>query len=128
MAAVVIAWVGRNAALQADVPVDWFAAGVAPPAGWRVVAEFRYRADPGDPWGAPAKQIHAPPVYSASYDPPADGWVQVTLYSVEGDLTSEQSLVYEVYVVGGAVVSPGPRITDSGDRRITDAGDVRVTE
>ena len=119
MAAVVIAWVGRNAALQADVPVDWFAAGVAPPAGWRVVAEFRYRADPGDPWGAPAKQIHAPPVYSASYDPPADGWVQVTLYSVEGDLTSEQSLVYDFEVVGGAVVNPQPYV-DEDDEPYTD--------
>lgn len=122
MATLVLAWVARNAALQADVPVDWFAAGVTPAAGWRVVVEWRYRADPGDPWGAPVTQEHAPPSYSASYDPPADGWVQATLYSIEGGLTSEQSLVYEVEVVGGEIVDPQP-YGDEADDPYTDETD-----
>ena len=122
MAAVVIAWVGRNAALQADVPVDWFAAGVAPPAGWRVVAEFRYRADPGDPWGAPTIQTVAPPALSAEYTPPGDGFVQVTCYAIEGGLASWQGYVAECAVSGGVPITPEPYVDEDAQGYVDELG------
>lgn len=126
--AITFTWVGRNRDLQADIPVDHFAAGVAPPSGWKTVVEWRFRADPGDAWGAPTIQIHTPPTYTAEYTPPADGWVQITCYSTQNGLVSWDGLVHEFAVAGGVVVIPGTRITDSGVRRITDSNDIRVTE
>ena len=70
----------------------------------------------------------SPPALSTAYTPPADGFVQVTCYAIEGGLASWQGYVAEFAVAGGVPIAPGTRITDSGDRRITDNNDIRVTE
>ena len=128
MAALTLSWVPRNAVLQADVPVDHFAAAVAAPAGWQVVVEWRYRADAGDDWGAPTTQIITPPVLHADYDPPGAGWVQVTSYAIQGGRVS-RGIVREFEVDGtGDIIYPYTRITEGGDRRVTESGDVRITE
>lgn len=125
--ALTLKWDNHHRVLQADQLVAYDDGDTGREDGQQTVVEWRWRADPGDAWGAPTIQIiDAPPI--ATYDPPADGWVQVTVYSQRNGLASWQAHQGEFYVVGGAPVAPGPRITDSGDRRITDAGDVRVTE
>lgn len=121
-------WATRNAELQAETLVEHTAPSVTPPDGYQVVCEWRWRADPGDAWSAPTIQVTTPPTASATYDPPGDGWVQLTCYSTRAGLVSWQGYVHEVFYVGGGVYTPGTRITDDGERRITDAGDVRVTE
>lgn len=114
MAALTLSWVPRNAALQADVPVDHFAAAVAAPAGWQVVVEWRYRADAGDDWGAPTTQIITPPVLHADYDPPAAGWVQVTSYSIQGGRVS-RGIVREFEVDGDGLAEPAPYVDESNE-------------
>lgn len=119
--ALTFTWVARNAALQADIPIDHFAAGVTPPAGWQVVVEWRFRADIGDAWGAPTIQIHTPPVYTATYTPPADGWVQITCYSTQDNRTSWDGLVHEFEVTGGALAEPEAYQDDAGNPYTDDA-------
>lgn len=126
--AITFSWVPRNKTVQADVPVSHFEPGVAAPEGWQVVVECRFRADPGDPWGAPNIQVITPPLFGCDYTPPADGWVQATIYSTQNGLTSWDALVREFYAIAGSPYTPGNRITDAGDDRITDAGDTRITE
>ena len=126
--AITFSWVGRNKTVQADVPVSHFEPGVAPPEGWQVVVECRYRADPADAWGTPNIQVISPPLFACEYTPPADGWVQATIYSIQNGNTSWDALVREFYVIAGSAYTPGNRITDAGDKRITDAGDTRITE
>lgn len=126
--AITFSWVPRNKTMQADVPVSHFEPGVAAPEGWQVVVECRFRSDPGDPWGAPNINVVTPPLFGCDYTPPADGWVQVTIYSIQSGLTSWEALVMEFYVIGDSPYTPGNRITDAGDNRITDAGDTRITE
>lgn len=127
MTAHIFSWVVRNGPLQADIPIDHFEPGVAPSEGWSVVVECRFRENSGDPWGAPTTFVKTPPDLSASYTPPAAGWVQATIYSIQNGRVS-RAAIREFFSVGGVIYTPGTRITDAGDRRITDAGDVRVTE
>lgn len=128
MTAQTLTWVPRNAKLQADVPVDHFAAGVAAAEGWQQVVEWRFRADPGDAWGPATIDAKTPPECSSSYTPPGDGWVRVISYAMQGTKRSRATLDHTFFVVGGSVYTPGNRITDAGDDRITDAGDTRITE
>lgn len=104
--AITLTWVPRNRDLQADFLVDHFAAASAAPAGWKAVVEWRFRADPADAWGAPTIQEIAPPTLAASYTPPADGWVQITLYSTQAGKVSWQGYVHEVEVAGGGLAEP----------------------
>lgn len=108
--ALTLSWVPRNRDLQADLLVDHFAAGTIAPAGWAVVVEWRFRAASGDPWGAPTVQTVAPPALSTAYTPPADGFVQVTCYAIEGGLASWQGYVAEFPVAGGAPITPLPYV------------------
>lgn len=125
--------VPRNAAVQADVPVDHFAAGVTAPDGWQWVAEWRFREDPGDDWSAPTIQILTLPVFATTFTPPGDGWVRLVSYAQQTlpdgrRLTSRYGYEWEAFCLGGLPYTPGNRITDAGDNRITDAGDTRITE
>lgn len=104
--ALTFSWVPRNGPLQADVPVSHFEPGVAAASGWQVVVECRFRADPGAAWGAPTIQIKTPPDLSADYTPPADGWVQATIYSIQDGRVSWDAAVVELRVFGGDVVLP----------------------
>lgn len=122
-----ISWVGRNAQLQADMPIDHFDTHIQPPVGWQVACEFRYRATSSDPWGSTTSVIVTPPDYSASYAPPADGWVHVRVYSIMNGLTSWDALDREVYCVAGGIYSPGRRIIDSGEYRVADDSTYRTT-
>ncbi len=124
---ITITWENHHRVLQADQLVAYDDGETGREDGQQTVVEWRWRADTGGDWGEPVKHIvDSPPI--STYTPPSDGWVQVTVYSIRNGLASWQAHQGEIYVVGGEAVSPGPRITDSGDRRITDAGDVRVAE
>ena len=114
--AIPFSWVPRNNVVQADVPVSHFEPGVAAPEGWQVVVECRYRADPGDAWGAPSIQVVTPPLFGCEYTPPAAGWVQATIYSTQNGLTSWEALVREFEVDGaGEVVIPARYIDEDGN-------------
>lgn len=121
-------WVNRNKVVQADVPVDHFAAGVTPPAGLQTVCKWYWRADPGDDWSAPDLRIVYLPETSDTYTPPGDGWVRFESYTQLDGLACWEAYAWEAYVVGGVVSNPAVRITESGDRRVTESGDVRITE
>lgn len=122
MATLILSWVPRNAALQADMPVDHFAAGVAAPDGWQVVVEWRFRADPGDAWGAPVIQIVTPPILQSGYDAPGDGWVQVTSYAIQGGRVS-RGIVREFAVDGaGEVIEPAGYVDEDSDRYVDEDG------
>lgn len=122
MAAITLSWVGRNGPVQADIPVDHFAAGVTPADGWQVVVEWRFRADPGDAWGAPTIHIVTPPALSASYEPPADGWVQVTSYSIQSGRVSWDTLLQVVRVLAGELVIPMALATEANIVTVTEDG------
>ena len=120
----VLAWVPRNAKVQADVPVDHFAAGVAAPAGWQEWVEWRWRADPGDDWSAPVTQKLTPPVLSSSFDEPGAGWVQVTSYATQDGRRSWDTLVYEYQVDGaGEVVTPSRYVDEDGNPYVDENAD-----
>lgn len=120
-------WDTHNKLSQGDIPVPWDGGETGREPGQKSVFELRFRTNPGDPWGAPTiKIIESPNAFS--YEPPADGWLQVIAYSIRDGLVSWQGVVHEFFCVGGSIYTPGTRITDAGDRRITDAGDARVTE
>lgn len=124
----VLTWHDHNRLAQADQAVAYDDGDTGREAGQQTVVEWRYRADPGDDWGAPTTQIITAPA-TASYDPPADGWVQITVYSIRDGVTSLWPHVGVVMVDGsGEIEFPKTRITESGDRRITESGDVRITE
>lgn len=122
-----LTWANRNRVVQADIPVDHFEADTGLEAGQQTIIEWRWRADPGDAWGAATINTVTMPA-TASYDPPGDGWVQVKVYSIRDGLVSWQYYLWEAPVVGGVVPDPAVRITEASDRRITESGDVRITE
>lgn len=123
-----LTWDNRNRLTQADQALAYDDGDTGLEAGQQTVVEWRYRADPGDPWGAPAIRFATTPA-TVSYVPPGAGWVQITVYSIRDGLVSWQAHVGVVKVDGdGDIEFPMTRITESGDRRITESGDVRITE
>ena len=124
----VLTWATRNKELQADVPVDHFAASVAPPVGLQTVCKWYWRADPGDAWGVPSIRIIDLPTTSDSYDPPADGWVRLESYTQLNATGCWEPYEWEGFCLGGLPYTAGNRITDAGDNRITDAVNTRITE
>lgn len=126
--ALTLTWHNRNRLVQADQVIAYDDGSTGSEEGQQTVVEWRFRADPSDPWGAPTVQtITAPP--TASYEPPGAGWVQITCYSTRDGLNSWQSHVGVVAVDGGGDIEfPEPRITETGDPRVTESGDVRITE
>lgn len=121
-------WSDRNNALQADMPIDYFAPGVTPPAGLRNVLNWYWRANASDDWTGPTTHIVYPPATSDTFDEPGDGFVRLVSFTQLGDLTCLQPTQWEGYVVAGDPYTPGNRITDAGDNRITDAVNDRTTE
>ena len=122
-----LTWDNHNRLAQADQNVAYDDGDTGLETGQQTVVEFRFGTDPAGPWGEPTTRIVTTPNI-AEYDPPADGWVQITVYSIRDGITSWQAHVGVVSVVAGGLYAPGNRITDADNRRITDAGDVRVTE
>jgi hypothetical protein len=122
-----LAWDNHNRLAQADQNVAYGDGDTGLETGQQTVVEFRFGTDPAGPWGDPTTNIVTTPNV-ATYAPPADGWVQITVYSIRAGVTSWQAHVGVAAVVAGGIYVPGTRITDAADRRITDAGDVRVTE
>lgn len=122
----VLTWDSRNRIVQADMPVAYDDGHTGREPGQKSVVEWRFRADPGDAWGAPTIHIVEEP-RTASYDPPGDGWVQITSYTKRGERTSWQAHVGVVRVVGGVPATPMTRITTTGARRVTTDGAVRIT-
>lgn len=124
MTARVLSWVPRNKALQADIPVDHFAAGVLAPEGWQVVVEWRWRADPGDAWSAPTIHLKTPPELSSSFEPPGAGFVQVKSFSIQGGRTCRQALVREFAVDGsGEVINPARYVDEDGNPYVDESAD-----
>jgi hypothetical protein len=122
-----LTWQDHHRTLQADQLIAYDDGDTGREDGQQTVVEWRFGPSSTGPWGAPTTNIVTAPQI-ATYDPPGDGWVQVTCYSIRDGLVSWQAHVGVALVVGGDFYVPGNRITDAGDRRITDAGDVRVTE
>lgn len=125
--ALTLTWHARNRDLQADVAVDHFAGPVAAPDGWQCVVEWRFRDDPGDPWGAPTTHIVTPPTFSATYTPPGDGWVQITVYSTQAGRVSWQGYVWVVPVEGGEVLDPQTYV-DEADEPYSDEDNEPYTD
>lgn len=122
-------WVGRNNVVQADVPVDHFAAGVTPPAGLKTVCNWYWRADPGDAWSAPTSHVVDLPLTSDTFNPPGDGWVRFESYTILDGLASWEVYFWEAEYAGGEVVNPIPLGTEStGLVVITEDGRAIYTE
>ena len=100
-----LTWDDHNRVGQADQRVAYDDGHTGREPGQQSVVEWRFRADPGDEWGEPTKQIITEPRV-ATYDPPGDGWVQITVYSIRGELTSLYAHLGVVAVEGGAVLNP----------------------
>lgn len=100
-----LTWDNHNRIAQADQRVAYDDGDTGREAGQQTVVEWRFRADPGDDWGLPTRSI-GPEPNTASYDPPADGWVEITVYSIRAGLTSWQSHQCVVPVEGGDIVNP----------------------
>ena len=123
----VFTWDTHNRLTQADVAVAYDEGDTGREVGQLSVFEFRFRASTGDPWGAAdVRAIDTP--NTCSYDPPGDGWVQVTAYSVRSGLASWQQQVFVLRVLGGVVSAPQNIITETGDRIVTETGDPITTE
>ena len=124
MTARVLSWVPRNKVLQADIPVDHFAAGVAAAEGWQVVVEWRFRDDPSDDWGPATIHIKTPPDCSSSFDPPAAGWVQVKSFSIQGGRTCRQALIREFAVdASGELINPARYVDEDGNPYVDENAD-----
>ena len=125
-----LTFANRHRTQQADMPVPYDAADTGREDGQKTVVEWRYRADPGDPWGAPTISIVDTPA-TASYTAPAAGWVQVTCYSTRDGVTSWQRHVGEFAVDGsGTPVSYETfNVTDNGGEPFAvSEGDFMVKE
>lgn len=119
-----LAWDNRNRILQADVPIAYDDGDTGREAGQLSCVEWRFRADVGDTWGPPT--IYATAGNSATYTPPGDGWVHITLYSLRDNLSSWQWHRGVVRVFGGAIVLPRERgryVNQNGDPYVNQNGD-----
>ena len=124
MTSQVFTWVPRNAKLQADVPVDHFAAGVAAAEGWQQVVEWRFRADPGDAWGPATIDAKTPPECSSTFNQPGAGWIQLTSYSLQNGKRSRATLVREWEVdSAGDVVTPARYVDEDGNPYVDENAD-----
>lgn len=125
---VIATWANRNNALQADVPVDYFAASVTPPTGLKNVLKWYWRASPADPWGEPTIHIVDAPETTDTFNEPGDGFVRLESFTQLGELTCLQPTEWEGYIIGGVVSNPVDRKTESGNRRVKENGEGRTTE
>ena len=117
MTDLVATWAGRNAVSQAEMLVSHSEATVLPEDDWLVVTEWRYKAVYADDWGQPDTRFTAPPIYTDTYTPPADGWVQLNCYAIQDGDVSWDGYLQEIQVSGGGIVPPhvvGPYV-DQGD-------------
>mgnify|MGYP001365043046 CR=1 FL=1 len=106
---ITLTWDTHNRLAQADQLVGYVDGETGREDGQQTVIEFRWRADTGDAWGEPTTRMVTAP-NTASYDPPADGWVQITAYSIRDGITSWQAHVFEGYFLtagGGGFYAPG---------------------
>lgn len=109
-----IAWDNHNRLAQADQQVAYDDGDTGLETGQQTVVEFRFGTDPAGPWGEPTTSIVTTPNI-AEYDPPADGWVQITVYSIRDGITSWQAHVGVVLVSGGAPVEALPYVDELDD-------------
>ena len=117
-----LTFANRHRTQQADMPVPYDAADTGREDGQKTVVEWRYRADLGDPWGAPTISIVDTPA-TASYTAPAAGWVQVTCYSTRDGITSWQQHVGEFEVEGGGDLAvPEPYVDELDDPYVDELG------
>lgn len=109
-----LTWDNHNRLAQADQQVAYGDGDTGLETGQQTVVEFRFGTDPAGPWGEPTTRIVTTPNV-AEYDPPADGWVQITVYSTRDGITSWQAHVGVLQVVGGAIFEPMPYEDEDGD-------------
>ena len=120
----VLTWATRNKELQADVPVDHFAASVAPPVGLQTVCKWYWRADPGDDWSVPSIRIIDLPTTSDSYDPPGAGWVRLESYTQLNGLGCWEPYEWEGEVDGaGEPVNPARYVDQDGNPYVDENAD-----
>lgn len=120
----VATWVSRNNELQADVPVDHFAAGVTAPVGLQTVCKWYWRADPGDAWGVPSIRIVDLPTTSDPYDPPAAGWVRLESYTQLNGRGCLYPYEWECEVDGvGEPVNPARYVDEDGNPYVDENAD-----
>lgn len=106
MTDLVATWAGRNAISQAEMLVSHPEPTVLPEAGWQVVTEWRYKALYADDWGPPDTRFTAPPIYTDTYVPVGDGWVQLNCYAIQDGKVSWDGYLVEIQVYGGGIVIP----------------------
>ena len=119
-----LTWDNHNRLAQADQNHAYDDGDTGLETGQQTVVEFRFGTDPAGPWGEPNTRIITSP-NAAEYNPPADGWVQVTVYSIRDGITSWQAHAGVVYVVGGVPVEPVEPVpyVDEADAPYTDEND-----
>lgn len=108
-----LTWHNHNRLAQADQQVAYVDGDTGLEPGQQTVVEFRFGTTSSGPWGAPTTRIVTTPNV-ATYDPPADGWVQTTVYSTRDGVTSWQAHVGVMLVVGGVPVEPLPYVDELG--------------
>ena len=109
-----LTWNNRNRVSQADQLIDYDDGDTGRESGQQTVVEWRFGTNPDGPWGAPTTSVITSPNV-ATYDPPADGWVQITVYSIRDGLVSWQAHVGVVAVVGGVPIEPEPYVDETAD-------------
>ncbi|HSD16773.1 MAG TPA: hypothetical protein VLC71_05855 [Thermomonas sp.] len=110
----VLTWDNHNRLAQADQQVAYDDGDTGLETGQQTVVEFRFGTASSGPWGEPTTRIVTTPSI-AEYDPPADGWVQITVYSIRDGVTSWQAHVGVMAVVGGVPVEPLPYVDELDD-------------
>lgn len=109
-----LTWQDHNRLLQADQVVAYDDGDTGREDGQQTIVEWRFGASSTGPWGAPTISTVTAP-QTASYDPPGDGWVQITCYTIRDGLVSWQAHVGVVFAVGGVPVIPVPYTDETTD-------------
>jgi hypothetical protein len=109
-----LTWQDHNRLLQADQVVAYDDGDTGREDGQQTIVEWRFGASSTGPWGAPTISTVTAP-QTASYDPPGDGWVQITCYTIRDGLVSWQAHVGVLQVVGGGLFDPTPYEDEDGD-------------
>jgi len=123
-----LTWDNHSRLAQADQNHAYDDGDTGLETGQQTVVEWRFGATAEGPWGDPTFSVVTLPNV-ATYEPPADGWVQITVYSIRDGVTSMWPHVAVVFAVAGELYLPGSSIvTEAGDGLLTEDGNSLITE
>jgi len=117
-----LTWQDHNRIIQADQVVAYDDGDTGREDGQQTVVEWRFGPSSSGPWGEPTTSIVTAPQI-ATYDPPGDGWVQITCYSIRDGITSWQAHVGVLFVLGGEPAVPVPYTDETTDPYTDETGE-----